>query len=258
MTEDHVDLELQDLLDGRLGPAERTRVQAHVDGCARCRAELEEVRRGRDLARNGLPAADLLPGLLSDLVKRLDAATLRERRPVLVRRRFLAYGVSAAAAGLLAAAYLRGGHDLPSEAIETYQAYQAGQRSLEVTTSDPAALEQFFQLRHAFRTRVFDLGMMNYRLLGGRTDRLGGRETALYVYASPENRRLLCQMFRGTLSELPQPSERRDHDGITFFIYSRGANIAVFWAEADVLCVVVSDMPAEDTIAVAFAKAMKA
>ena len=38
MTEhDHLDIELQDLLDERLGPAERAQVQAHVNACARCR-----------------------------------------------------------------------------------------------------------------------------------------------------------------------------------------------------------------------------
>src|SRR5712692_2049656 len=185
MTEEHFDLELQDLLDGRLAPAERARVQAHVDGCARCQAELEDVRRGRELARRGLSSADLPPGLLGDLLKRIDAATPSAHRAALGRRRFLAYGAGAVAAGLLAVVYLRRRRDLPSEAIEAYQAFQAGGRSLEVTTSDPAVLERFFQTHLAFRTRVFDLAMMNYRLIGGRTDQLSGRETALYMYASP-------------------------------------------------------------------------
>jgi len=258
MTEDHFDLELQDLLDGRLDPAERARVQTHVDGCARCQAELEDLRRGRELARRGFASADLPPGLLDDLLKRIDAATPRARNAALGRRRFLAFAAGTAAAGLLAVVYIRGRRDLPSEAIEAYRAFQAGHRSLALTTSDPAALERFFQTHLTFHVRVFDLGMMNYRLIGGRTDQLGGGETAWYVYEGPQNRRLLCQMFRGSLSELPTPSERRDRNGVTFFIYARAAHTAVFWAEADVLCVVVSDMPAEDTIALAFAKAMKA
>ena len=174
------------------------------------------------------------------------------------RRSILVYGLSAAAAGLLASVYLRRGHDLPADVIDSFKAYKAGRRPLDVTTADPATLEQFFGTPLDFHTRVFDLGMMNYRLIGGRADRLGHHPAALYVYAGPDNRRLQCQMYRGTLAELPQPSERRANNDTTFFVYSRDVHTAVFWSEGDVVCVLVSDMPAEDTIALAFAKATKA
>lgn len=36
---------LSGLLDGELGPEERTALMAHIDGCARCRAEFEALRR---------------------------------------------------------------------------------------------------------------------------------------------------------------------------------------------------------------------
>jgi anti-sigma factor RsiW len=262
----HFDLELQDLLDARLGPAEEARVRTHVNECAQCRSELEQLRRGRDFARS-LSATELSADLLADVVRQLDSAAPRERRRAISRRRLVLYGLSAAAAGLFAAIYARRGRDLPGEVIETFERFKTGRGSLDLTTSDPVRLEQFFQNRLAFHTRVFDLGMMGYSLIGGRIGSLAGRPTASYVYAGPDGRRLQCQMYLGTTAELPSPSERRVDKGTTFLIYSRNAflgsavsgsaHTAVFWSEGDVVCVLVSDVPAEDTIALAIAKAAK-
>jgi len=233
-------------------------VEAHVRECARCREELELLRRGRDLARTGLAHAELPHALLDRVEARLDSVAPSQHRFNRQRRRFLTYAVGAAAAGLATAIYLRRRHDIPAEAAESYVAYRKGQKAMEATAGDPAVLEQFFNERLPFRTRVFDLAMMRYSLVGGRVDRLGGHSTAMYVYAGQDDRHLLCQMYVGSLSELPPPDERRTQNGITFQIYTRGPHTAVFWSEAAVTCVVVSDMPAADTIALAFAKAMKA
>ena len=51
MASDHFDLELQDLLDDRLPDADREPVQAHVERCARCHKELDDLRCGRDFVR---------------------------------------------------------------------------------------------------------------------------------------------------------------------------------------------------------------
>ena len=256
--DNHFDLELQDLLDGRLGDADAARVEAHVLECAQCRDELAVLRRGRDLARAGVSRAELPQGFFESVVARIEAAAPSPRGFNAQRRRLLTYAVGAAAAGLATAIYLRRRHDIPAEAAESYAAYRNGRKSLDVTAGDPAVLEQFFNGRLPFRTRVFDLAMMRYSLAGGRIDQLGGHSSAMYVYAGPDDRHLLCQMYLGTLSELPQPDERRTQNGIGFQIYTRGTHTAVFWSEAAVTCVVVSDMPAADTVALALAKAMKA
>lgn len=253
----HFDLELQDLLDGRLSDAEAARVQAHVETCPRCREELDVLRRGRDLARTARSSGDVPSELLDRVSGQLDAA-VRDAKFNARRRRLLTYVVGAAAAGIAAAIYLRRRPDIPAEAVESYVAYRNGEKPLELTAAAPPALEQFFSERLPFRTRVFDLAMMRYTLSGGRIDRIGGHASALYAYVGPENRHLLCQMYAGTLTELPEPNERRSQNGIDFSIYTRGVHTAVFWREADVICVVVSDMPAADTLALAFAKAMKA
>ncbi len=53
---------------------------------------------------------------------------------------------------------------------------RTGSLALEASTSDAAALERFFEARGIpFRTRVLDLGMMGYRLIGGRVHSLRGQ-----------------------------------------------------------------------------------
>jgi hypothetical protein len=64
-------------------------------------------------------------------------------------------------------------------------------------------------------------------------------------------------MFEGEGSELPAGAERRVHDGIPFFIYTRSGRTEVFWPEGRLLCVLVSDMNAEEVVQLAFAKAAK-
>jgi anti-sigma factor RsiW len=256
MSGEHFDLELQDLLDGRLGPEEETRVLAHVRECERCRGVLEDLRRGRELAR-GLEAIAVPRELRDRLIVALDGAIPSEARSPLSRRAFLAASGVAAAAAIAGVVYRFRTRDWPQEAIDTFHEYQSGSRPLDIVEAKPSDLETFFGARLPFHTKVFDLGMMSYRLLGGRIERVGGRPAAMYVYNGPEQRRLLCEMFTGSVADLPRPSERRERGGVTLFIYQRSPYTAVFWAEADILCVLVSDMNAEDTIALAFAKATK-
>jgi anti-sigma factor RsiW len=62
-------------------------------------------------------------------------------------------------------------------------------------------------------------------------------------------------MFRGRMDELPTASRTASHDGKEFRVYRRGALTAVYWADGDIICVLVSDIDSEALLALAFAKA---
>ena len=98
--------------------------------------------------------------------------------------------------------------------------------------------------------------MMDFTLVGGRVHELLGRKGALYAYRGPNGHIVLCQMLPGTLDELPPPDRVLDERGFTFQVYERGDATAVFWLEGLVLCVLVSDMPAPELLALARQKAM--
>jgi anti-sigma factor RsiW len=103
---------------------------------------------------------------------------------------------------------------------------------------------------------VIDLRMMELTLVGGRVHELEGRPSALYAYRGPEGQVVLCQMLPGTLEELPPPDRTHEERGFTFQVYERDDLSAVFWLEGEVLCVLVSDLPAVELLGLAREKAM--
>lgn len=263
MTDDHpFEEELQDLLDGRLGASERAAIQAHVARCERCREELAALERGRAAAR-GLPV--LAPP--TDLGPRIASALDAEDRASASRptRRRLPHRWPLVAAGLIAAAALvallmlhPATSDLPAAVARDFAGYRDTQLALELRTGDPAALERFFAAHGiAFPTRVFDLAMMRYRLAGGRVHRLAGRPSALFAYTGPDAAALICQMYRGTLAELPSGAEQRVHDGITFRVYRVSRMTLVFWQEGAVVCVLASEGNTDEVLQLAYAKAVR-
>jgi hypothetical protein len=108
-----------------------------------------------------------------------------------------------------------------------------------------------------FPTRVFDLGMMGFFLEGGRVREVAGREGALIAYRAADGRVLLCQMYEGSVSDLPAPVERRTNEDITFQIYRDGEVNLIFWQEGGVVCVLAADGDLEAALQLAFAKAVK-
>ncbi|HEX9755341.1 MAG TPA: zf-HC2 domain-containing protein [Gemmatimonadales bacterium] len=259
--------ELQLLLDERLPPEGQRDVEAHLAGCERCRRELDLLRRVRAAVREGLPSREVPPALLERVTAALAAETAvsgASRPPAAkavrsLRRRVLV-GLALAAGLILAVVLARPGRQDPvAAAAEDFAGYRAGRLALELETNDPAELERFFTSAGLpFTTRVFDFGMMGYRLTGGRVHRFAGRPSALFAYQSDNGRRLICEMYEGRLSDLPSGAAERDHDGIRFRIYRDGGVTLVFWQEADVVCVLIADGDPEEAIQLAYAKARSA
>ncbi len=254
----HFSDEIQQLLDGRLSGERRAALEEHLAACESCRREREAISAVRAAARRALGPREVPPEVSLAIHRALDRETPGPT-PVRSRARL------ALAAGLLAAALAVILILLPRKpnapaAVETdFEAYRTGRLALALETADTRTMEAFFAANGiSFRTRVFDLGMMKYRLAGGRVHRLAGRPSALLVYLGEKEKALICEMYDGRLEKLPRPAERREHGGLTFFIYRDRGMTAVFWQEGPVTCVLVSDIDSEEVIALAFAKAMKA
>src|SRR5262245_27030082 len=128
MSGEHFDLELQDLLDGRLRPEEDARVRAHVRVCEQCTSVLEDLRRGRELAHEGLRAVAVPRDLRDRVHAALDGATPSDSQSLLTRRAFLAASGVAAAAAIAVVAYWRRAGDWPQEAIDAFREYRSGVR----------------------------------------------------------------------------------------------------------------------------------
>ncbi len=258
----HVDLELQDLLDDRLPEPRRAAVAAHVAACPQCRGEFEALKFARDAMR-ALPNESTPGDLRTRVFSGLDAAD-RERQP---RPRALPSRMTrrVAVAGLLATAAIvffvvrrTPASVEPRQIADDFVAYRDGNLALEVRTAEPVAVEAYFRSREiAFPTRVFDLGMMGYQVVGGAVHEPGQRPRALFVYRGTDDAELVCQMYIGDVSNLPPAPEVREHGGIAFHVYRAGNLTMVFWQEGDVICVLTSDARPETVIDLAFAKAIK-
>ena len=261
----HLGDELQDLLDGRLDEPNRARVEEHLSTCAQCRREIGALRWVKNEALRQLPTEEVPDALASRVRAALDGVDtearghggvrLHSRRPI----RWAASAVLVVAAVLVLFLVSRPtSASLPELVARDFVAYASGRVPLEVTSRDPRVIEAFFARSGiSFATRVFDLGMMRYDLIGGRVHRLGDRVSALWVYRGVDGRLLVCQMYQGTVAALPPTDETRKNNGITFLVHRDGNTTVVFWQEGDVVCVLASDAAPEAVIQLAYAKAKK-
>ena len=260
---DHPHDELHQLLDERLDAEARARVEAHLVGCAQCRRELEALRWTKRSARDMVRADTTVPPeVAARVLAALDQEDRRASAPepsMRARPRWRlvpALGIAIAAVAL-AIVFLRPpGFEPTGSAAADLARYAASTLTLDLETKSPQELEQFFaDGRIDFPTRVYDFGMMNFALTGGRVHDVGGRPSALFAYTSPSGGHIVCQMYRGDLSELPDDFERHIIDGIEFRQYRRGDSTLVFWQEGPLVCVLASDGDPAEALAFARAKA---
>ena len=260
----HFKDELQDWLDGRLDAATCDEVERHVESCAECRREYEAMAWTKKITAARPPVPEMPATLRASILQAIrtdDVPTEAETaRPSFWRRQrrpLLAAAAGLMLAALLALFWISRRPDLPQTVARDFQAYQAQQLALELNTADVKEMESYFATHGvSFDTRVFDLGMMQYQLVGGRVQKAGRAPRAMFVYQGAAKQKLVCQMFAGRVSDLPKGATLRENKGLTFHTYQRDGLTAVFWPEGAILCVLVSDQPPEQVVQLAFAKAM--
>ena len=253
----HYAEELQDLLDGRLTEPRRADVAAHVESCARCRNELAALGWVKREMLAQVAETPVPPALVSRVRATLDAEDQRARTTSWRRRTWI---VAALAAAALVVVFVRtrDSATLVELAAIDFRTFEAGRAPLAIESADPKVVEAWFARNGApFVTRVIDLGMMQYRLVGGSVHQLGAYTSALYAYRGPGDVALVCQMFEGRTTDLPPAADTREHDGITFHVYRVENLTLVFWQEGDVVCVLASSIPLEEVVQLAFAKAVR-
>ncbi|ANM29363.1 hypothetical protein ABI59_06810 [Acidobacteria bacterium Mor1] len=147
---------------------------------------------------------------------------------------------------------------LAEEVARDVQGLVGGDWQLAIDSADGPEIEAWFEEEGiAFETRVFDLAMMQFGLEGGSRKTLAGHPSAAFAYRGPDGNLVLCQMFPGDESELPDGVTITEKDGITFYSYQVGEISMTFWREGQLLCVLASMLDADQVLGLAQAKAMK-
>ena len=256
---------LQDLADNRLSGADLARAHSHLEGCERCRREFEALQRVRHVLAPQAGHDELPPTLsarLSGLLDQEDRAVSPRWSRGTGNSAGWHWALAAGIAAIFATTLLLWRNDKPIESdpwtaavAQHFVAYRGAQLPLAMRSTDPAQLEHFFSEHLDFHTRVYDLDTMGYQVQGGDVVRVNGRSSALSAYRGAGDSRLLCEMFTGRIDELPPALRTANHNGVAFHVYRSGALTAVYWADGDIICVLVSDIDSEALLALAFAKA---
>lgn len=260
-TSAHPGEQLVDFVDGRLDEGAASTIRGHLAACDACRAIHADLVAAQSAAVRLRVGVAMPADLLASVTRALDAeaAPTRATAPPRARVRWPLWAGATAAAVVLAFVLLGPRDvvlDLPAQAARDLEAVGSRTLPLDAQVSDAAALERYFAASAGPRVRVIDLAMMNIVLEGGVRHTLDGRQSALYSYRTPSGARLVCQMYEGRLADLPPPGDVREQNGFRFQIYTRGAVTLVFWQEGELVCVLASELPADEVIALAVAKAM--
>ena len=256
----HFKDELQDLLDNRLDAPMRAEVERHLESCMECQREFEALRWTKLFAAKQFAATEAPAELRQKISRALKAeAGAPEAMPPRRAQRLkpiLAGAATLVALGILALILIPKQRHLPEVVARDFRDCQTQKLTLELNTDDVKQMEAFFATHGVpFNVQVSDLSKVNYRLAGGRVQYLRGKRAALYVYRGAGNQLLVCHMYIGRASKLPAGSVERENHGIKFHVYQVKGVSMVFWQEGKVVCVLSSDIPTENVVQLAFAKA---
>jgi anti-sigma factor RsiW len=260
----HFKEEIQDLLDNRLGAPMRAEVERHLESCGECRREFEALRWTKSFVAKQFAAKAAPSELRENILRALetDGGTPKTITPrpgfrTQKLKPILAWAAALVALGILVFLLIPKQRTLPQVIARDFRSYQNQKLTLELNTGDVKKMEAFFGTHGLpFTPHVYDLSAKNYPLVGGRVQYLQSHRTEWVVYRGPDNQDLVCQMYVGNVSELPVGSVEREHRGKKFHIYQVKGVTMVFWQDRKMVCVLISDMPTENVVQLAFAKAM--
>ena len=185
MTCAEAEILLHALLDGELDAGHAREVEAHLEICPRCAAQLRAYRE----LQQAMPTAQLrftAPMSLRHRIERaLPSAPQRasSRRSVL-KGFAMGSALSAAVAATLVIAIVRTDHDqrVLGDVLSAHLRSLQGDHLTDVQTSDQHTVKPWFNGKVDVAPPVVDLTAQGFRLIGGRLDYVDGRAVASIVY----------------------------------------------------------------------------
>ena len=231
---DDFTLRLHAYADGELDEDEARLVEAHLETCAGCRAELAAIRELK-IALHGLDLSDAAPaGLAADIQRRIAMTQARQRT------------IWTGAGGGLLAACLAGAFLLirPAspidDAVRSHQRLLAGSESVALVSTERGQIKPWLAQHLAFAPPVLEKAA-DCTLVGARTDRLAHKQASALTYS--------CD---GHNVDFYAVADRQPDAPLTLphAVKSRDYNV-VSWQRGRLTCYAVSDAPEPRLIALA-------
>ncbi|HZA52767.1 MAG TPA: hypothetical protein VE616_00845, partial [Candidatus Udaeobacter sp.] len=146
---------------------------------------------------------------------------------------------------------------IAAAALKTYDLFARGEFSVRRTENPDEIVEQLTRaVGGHFHPMGYDFTAMHLRPVAGLMREIQGRKILVVVYQGPGGT-LFCYTFLGSEEDAP-PNSAKFFDAakkINLYAFSRGGVNAVFHREGAVICVLASEMPMEDLLALARSKA---
>lgn len=243
-------------IDGELDPSAALLVEDHLAACACCRAEADMIRK----LKRGLGALreDCAPTALRfRITAALDACDREQEaeRAAVARkkhaRNFALAGAALASVVLANGARVRTGATPPLSTagmlpvVEDVAERHARELPVEVSNSDPAAVQQWFRGKMDIPVRPVMFRGMPARLVGARISNVQNQMAAALTY-EVDGRRMTVFMFDS--ARLPHIAETSDvmvHGRPTYTTSAHGYTVT-FTEQQGIGYAIASDLPPQE------------
>lgn len=241
-------------LDEELPASEIAEVQHHLESCLVCRSLAEQERGARTLlrARRNTLRAPAPEAMWQRVQEGLDQAEAQRRR----RRRWVAVAASLAVLAIGVGAFYFGApsraREVVAETVDDHIRYLLRpETSLDMATSDPKLLSQWFQGRLDIGVHIPSLERAGLQLRGGRVCYLLDRRVAYLMYEKEGRRYSLFVMDQAGVHFPKGKDLALDGHRICLSSY-KGYNLAV-WEAHGLLYSLVADQAPEQLVEIAAA-----
>ena len=254
------------LVDDELSASELASIESHLRECVKCQFAHRQERALKTAVRTAGGAVsspgDLREKILSGLGRPGKGEALNEPQgpgwlSQLAFRPALAFALLLLL--LLPVVYLTRSETAPIalSALKSHERMVAGSLSY-IREESPEKLK--IQLARSVDGRFgpmgYDLSMMGLRPVGGTVQEVAGRKiiVALYEGTAPS---LTCYTFLGTERDVPKGAAlfADPEKKINFYTFSHQGVNGVMHREGELICILVSEMPLPDLLALARSKA---
>jgi anti-sigma factor (TIGR02949 family) len=255
------------LIDQELGQADRSSLEEHLSECPGCRLAFEEesALKGkiREAARRINAPGDLRSRILSDprifpeknRPARRWQDYLRLMPPLL--RPILAFALLLAIGIPTFYLFKPSAEPIALAALETYDRFLSGDLPVHrKENTDEIVKELTHAVGRHFHPMGYDLTAMNLRPVAGLVREIDGRKVLVAIYQG-QGGTLFCYTFLGSEEDAPTNAARffEAAKKMNFYAFSRGRVNAVLHREGEVICILASEMPMEELLALAKSKA---